>query len=131
MTTATVTPVVSTTKVASKPEQSINTWVNSEAISESAIDKALYDGFQLQSQYENETDFRVDYILTAIEKANKQSAREAVQLYSRTIDAWQKLPKYKATHTRDQVEAEFLKTRDGKVAQQMAKMGAEYLEDHK
>ena len=66
-----VRPVVST--ASAKPENSITTWVNAPAISDSAIDKALFDGFQLQSQYENETDFRVDYILTAIEKAKESN----------------------------------------------------------
>lgn len=124
-----VRPVVSTS--ASKAENPVANWVNAEAISDSAIDKALYDGFQLQSQYDNETEFRIQYLADAILAQNKLVARNNVALYNRTIDQMAKLPKYRATHTRDQVEAEFLKMRDGKVLAAQAKLGAEYLSDNK
>ena len=95
------------------------------------LDAALSDGFQLESQIPNETDFRIKHLLDAVIAANKSTARANVATYERAIDGMAKLSCYKKTHTRDQVEAIFLQTRDGQIMAGIKKLSAEYLENHK
>ena len=128
-TETTVRPVVSTSeKTAVNPAATFVNNVPDELI---GLDEALADGFQLQSQIPNETDFRIKHLLDAVIAANKGTARANVATYERAIDGMAKLSCYKKTHTRDAVEQIFLQTRDGQVMAGIKKLSAEYLENHK
>lgn len=124
-----VRPVVSTAT-----ESKINpaaTYVNNVPDELVGLDEALADGFALQSQIPNETDFRIKHIYDAVIAANKVTARANVATYERAIDGMAKLSCYKKTHTRDAVESIFLQTRDGQIMASIKKLSAEYLENHK
>ena len=123
-----VTPVVSTSPA--KPVNDGITWSNNIPDSLEVLDNELHAAFQLQSQSENESEFRPGYLVDAIVAQNKVTCRTNVALYERTIDKWQKATKYRKVG-RDEVEAEFLKTRDGKMLAEKVKISTEYLEDHK
>ena len=107
------------------------TFVNNVPDELVGLDEALSDGFQLQSKIPNETDFRIQYLLTAVIAANKSIARANVATYERAINQMANLSCYRKTHTVDAVEQIFLQTRDGQIMAGIKKLSAEYLENHK
>jgi len=124
-----VRPVVSTAAV--KPENKAVTFVNNIPDELEGLDTELNAGFQLQSEMPNESDFRVNYLYNAVVASNKARARQNVAEYERNVDKWTKLPCYRKTHTREQVEAAFLASQPGKIMAEIKKLSAEYLENHK
>jgi len=132
MSTKQITPVLDTnsTPMEEKPITGV-TYLSNLPDDLESIDNELHAIHMLVDDTANESQARPVILHKSLVAFGKQVARGTIAEYERNIDAMAKLPIYKKSHTRDQVENIFLSTRDGKIFAERAKLSKEYLEAHK
>jgi hypothetical protein len=130
MSTKTITPVVDNA-TATKQDAVERTFVNNIPDNLSALDTELAYGYQLQTVYTNETDYRLFALVQGTINYNKQVARAAVADYERAVDAFAKLPQNRKSLTHDAAEALYITTDIGKIKLAIKQMCEQYLIEHK